>query len=238
MRDFYSLRVQKDLATNETKFEEIPDEVERSFRNMNFGRDVIEEFETELIDLTLNNVTAYELCHEDHCCSFTLETETQISNSTFQYRFVAFNGHRTYSGWGNKKVVICAIIVCNADSLDSCGRMPDYELQRVTFKTIEITTSFNRFGVLMMPNSLDMTMNPLPVDDFSYSEFVVSEELRTSTMNLMQPHSDLQTFALYGHDYETDDEFDFDGSGWDDASGDEIESAEDSMNFENTLEDK
>lgn len=210
MRDFYTMRILKDPSLNETFYSDFPEPFENTFRNLTFGRDIINEFETELIDLTTAGIIfEKEFCHDEHCCTFTIDFDAATADS-FQYRLVAFNGFRTYSGWGEKKLIICAIIVCNNGTLDSCGRMPNYDLGEVTFNAIEIKTNFNRFGVLMMPNSLDMNMNPLSVDQFNYDEVVSSEEMRTSTISLLEPRSDLQTFALYGHDYEIDDEFDFD----------------------------
>lgn len=208
IRDFYTMRILKNPSFNETFYSDIPEPIENTFKNLHFGRDFINDFKSELIDLQTENISEKELCHEDHCCLFTIDTEAPSANS-FQYRLVAFNGFRHYSGWGEKKLVICAIMICNDQTLNSCGRMPNYDLARVSFETIEISTKFNRFGVLMMPNSLDLNMNPLNVDQFAYDEAVSSEATRTSTIKLLKPHSDLQTFALYGHDYEVDDEFDF-----------------------------
>lgn len=220
MREIYAMKVPKDPAVTGPKFEEIPEKFENSFKNLRFGRDFINEFETELIDFSSGEVEK-EFCHGEHCCRYTIDFEYSESNSTFIYRFVAFNGHREYSGWGAKKLIICAIMTCNDETLNSCGRMPNYDLDQIKFNFIEISTTFNRFGVLMMPNSLDMEMNPISIDHFFYDEFVVSETSRTATISLIQPHSDIQAFALYGHDYENDEEFDFDGSGLDEGSGDD-----------------
>lgn len=214
------MRIPKDPSISSPVDDETPEAIENSFENLRFGRDFIDEFETELIDFSEVEKET-EFCHKEHCCRFTFDYEVFESNSTFQYRFVAFNGYRTYSGWGEKKLIICAIMVCNDETLDSCGRMPNYDLDQIKFNFIEISTTFNRFGVLMMPNSLDMKMDPLSVDQYSYDEIVDSEDSRTSTITLIHPHSDLQAFALYGHDYENEEEFDFDGSGLDEGSGDD-----------------
>lgn len=48
---------------------------------------------------------------------------------------------------------------------------------------------------------------------------MISKLLKKSSISLLQPHSDIQAFALYGHDYEVEDEFEFDGSGDDYGSG-------------------
>lgn len=213
-RDFYAMKIPKNPTTD---IEDVPEPIETAFRGLNFGRDFVDTFVTELIDMSADGIIEKDLCHEEHCCSFFVDFDPVETNKTFRYRFVAFNGDRTYSGWGEKRVAICAIMVCNDDQLDSCARMPDYQLDQVNFNGIEISTIFNRFGVLMMPNSLDMQMNPLSVRDFSYDEIVLSNSKRSSIIKLLQPHSDLQTFALYGHDYQVDEEFDFDVE----ASGDE-----------------
>lgn len=220
LREFYKMRISKEPSYGNASVINPPESFQNSFKSLSFGRDIMDEFETELIDFSKEIILKKELCHESHCCKFTLEADTIISNTTFQYRYVSFDGYRTYSGWGEKKFIICAIILCNDETLDSCGRLPNFELDQVTFKLIEITTNFSRYGVLMMPNSLDMNMNPLPVDEFFYDEVIATEDTRTSTMRLLLPHSDLQTFALYGHDYEVDDEFNFDGSKWVEGSGD------------------
>lgn len=208
LRDFFLLKVPKDSLQSNHSFINLPEPVENSFANLRFGRDFIDNFETELIDFAALPVNK-RLCHNSHCCDFSIDAEPVTSNSSFEYRYVSFNGHRSYSGWGDKKLVICAIIICNDLTLDSCARVPNFNLDRVTFNKIEITTNFKRFGVLMMPNSLDMNMNPLNVNEFFYDEDVTSETLRTSMISLLKPHSDLQTFALYGHDFEVNEEFNF-----------------------------
>jgi hypothetical protein len=214
------MKVPKDPSVTSPKAEEIPEKFENSFKSLRFGRDFINEFETELIDFA-GGESEKEFCHDEHCCNFKLDYDFPGTNATFFYRFVAFDGYRTYSGWGEKKLIICAIMLCNDETLNSCGRMPNYDLDQITFNSIEISTTFNRFGVLMMPNSLDLKMDPLDIDHFSYNELVDSETTRTATISLIQPHSDLQAFALYAHDYENDEEFDFDGSGLDEGSGDD-----------------
>jgi hypothetical protein len=221
LRNFYAMKIPKDPSLI-SSVEILPEPVENSFRNLRFGRDFINTFETELIDLTAEGIIAKEFCHNEHCCDFLIDFDVVESNSTYQYRFVAFNGYRTYSGWGEKKLVICAIMICNDETLNSCGRMPDYDLDQVTFNSIEISTTFNRFGVLMMPNSLDLNMNSLNIDEFSYHEMILDENSRTSTIKLLQTHSDVQAFALYGHDFEIEDEFDFaEGSADGEGSGDD-----------------
>lgn len=205
------MKVPKDPTKTSPKVEDVPEKFENTFRTLRFGRDFINTFETELIDFA-GGESEKKFCHDDHCCNFSIDYEVPESDSTFFYRFVAFNGYRTYSGWGEKKLVICAIMLCNDETLDSCGRMPNYELDRIQFNSIKISTTFNRFGVLMMPNSLDMKMDPLDIEHFSYDEFVDSETTRTAKITLIEPHSDLQAFTLYGHDYENDEEFDFDNS--------------------------
>lgn len=222
-REFYTIQIAKDPSDG--RLRDIPERSENQFRDLSFGRDFVEEFVTEMIDFTSDTQVEKEICHENHCCTFELEfdePETEMSNASFVYRFAVFNGDRVYSGWGSKKLIICAIIVCNDETVGSCGRMPNYELTQINFNLIEITTTFGRFGVLMMPNSLDMKMSPLNVDEFSYQEYPISSEAKIASIRLLQPHADLQTFALYGHDYENEVEFEFDedsGSGSGSGSG-------------------
>lgn len=209
LRDFYAMRIVKNPKQDNDRFKDVPVGAENTFKSLNFGRDLINDFITESIDLKIGGLKDKKLCHEEHCCNFTIDHEATIPDETFQYRLVAFNGYRTYSGWGDKRLIICAIMVCNNGTIDSCGRLPDYDLDQITFNRLEISTTFNRFGVLMMPNSLDMNMDSLKVSEFVYSEVVDSETSRTSSMKLLKPHADLQAFALYAHDYETEDEFIF-----------------------------
>lgn len=234
LREFYTMQIAKDPSDG--RLRDIPVRRENRFRDLSFGRDFVEEFVTEMIDFTSDTQVEKEVCHGDHCCTFELEfdePENEINNenasTSFRYRFAVFNGYRHYSGWGSKKLIICAIIVCNDESLLSCGRMPNYELTQINFNLIEITTTFSRFGVLMMPNSLDLDMSPLNVDEFSYQEYPISSEAKIASIRLLEPHADLQTFALYGHDYENEFEFEFDddfgsgsGSGSGDGSGDDF----------------
>ena len=64
-------------------------------------------------------------------------------------------------------------------------------------------------GVLMMPNSLNFFGNPLKTKDISYRESDFTNYTKVASIELLQPHADLLTFALYGHDYQTSDYFPF-----------------------------
>lgn len=205
-RQLFIARIPKEPSWNQTA-SNIPTANQNEFRNLRFGRDFIENFITELLNFDTSSDT--ELCHNEHCCKFEIEGYANDSLPSHFYRLVTFNGNRTYSGFGEKKLIICAIMQCNDATLTSCGRIPNDELSLITFKRIKISTTFSKFGVLMMPNTLDMAMNPLTVDQFSYSE-IQSNDNRTSTIELIESHSDLIAFALYGHDFESDEEFEID----------------------------
>lgn len=218
LREFYTMLIAKEQSDG--RLRDVPKRSENRFEDLRFGRDFVEDFVTELIDFTSDTQVEKEICHGEHCCTFELEfDEPNNASDAYRYRFAVFNGYRHYSGWGSKKLIICAVIVCNDETVDSCGRLPNYELAQINFNLIEITTTFSRFGVLMMPNSLDMNMSPLSVDELSYQEYPITSESKIATIRLLQPHADLQAFALYGHDYENEYEFGDDDFGSGSGSG-------------------
>lgn len=212
MRELFVAKIPK-IPGWKNSFENYPEEVEQSLVNFNFGRDFIDEFTTEILDTSKENETETHLCHNLHCCDFKVNiTGSSTSENSYKYRFVAFQGWRSYSGWNNNYVYICGIMSCTNDTLDSCGRVfqnQETTEKGITFNSIIISTEFNRIGVLMMPNSLNFYGNPLKTKVFSYQEVDSTNYTKLASIELLEPHSDLLTFALYGHDYQTSDYFPF-----------------------------
>lgn len=213
MRELFVAKIPKTPGWNNT-FEYYPEEVEQSYVDFNFGRDFIDDFTTEPFDSSIEKETKTHLCHNLLCCDFNVNiTGNAKHESSYKYRFVAFQGWRTYSGWNYQYVYICGIMACTNDTLDSCGRVfQNQEMieEGITFNSIKISTEFNRIGVLMMPNSLNFHGNPLKTKDFSYRESDFTNFTKVASIKLIKAHADLLTFALYGHDYQTSDYFPFD----------------------------
>ncbi|CAO1421217.1 unnamed protein product [Diamesa hyperborea] len=212
MRRLFVAKIPKIPGWNNS-YKDYLEEVEQSYVNFNFGRDSIDEFTTESLDTSREGKIKTHLCHNLLCCDFQVNiTGSSRSENSYKYRFVSFQGWRSYSGWNYNYVYICGIMACTNNTLDSCGRVfsnKEATEEGITFNSIKITTEFNRIGVLMMPNSLNLFGNPLKTKDFSYRESDSTNYTKEASIELLQPHSDLLTFALYGHDYQTSDYFPF-----------------------------
>ena len=212
MRELFVARIPKTPGWNNS-FEDYPEEVEQSYVNFNLGRDFIDEFTTEALDSSREGEISTHLCHNLLCCDFKVNiTGNARSDNSYKYRFVSFQGWRSYSGWNYNYVYICGIMACTNNALNSCGRVfsnQEATEEGITFNSIKITTEFNRIGVLMMPNSLNFFGNPLKTKDFSYRESDITNYTKEASIELLNPHYDLLTFALYGHDYQTSDYFPF-----------------------------
>lgn len=94
---------------------------------------------------------------------------------SYQYRFAAYSGWRTFDGFADGAVQVCAVFACTDNTLQSCGRTfgPNLEVQdKVQFDYIKIETIFNaKSKAHVMPNSLDTSLLPLNPAQFSYTEF-------------------------------------------------------------------
>lgn len=88
-------------------------------------RDQLDPYNTTLVQT--NRAYSTELCSGTLCCQFSIEVnEAQKSWTTqkadfYKYRLAAFDGIRTFDGFADGGVRVCAVFACTNNSLVSCG---------------------------------------------------------------------------------------------------------------------
>lgn len=93
---------------------------------------------------------------------------------SYNYRFAAYSGWRTFDGKADGAVQVCAVFACTDQTLQSCGRTFSSNVQvedKVLFDYIKVETVFKaKSKAHVMPNSLDTSLLPLNPVQFSYTE--------------------------------------------------------------------
>ncbi|XP_066587545.1 vanin-like protein 1 [Prorops nasuta] len=157
--------------------------------------DDITVFETA----AFNTSTTKKICHNGFCCDFTVDISHVDPASN--YRFVVFNGLRTYSNIIFAGTRVCAVVQCANDTVASCGWST--KTSETTFKKIEISGTFDNYDeILVMPNTLT-SPSLLPLNNFLFEEHK-HEKHGHVTISKTEPVRNVLTFGLYCREYSKD----------------------------------
>lgn len=156
-------------------------------------RDNISLYHSELLE---GNVTK-TLCHNNHCCNFTIETGKL--DKKVQYRLIVFNGIRNIADIRWVGVRLCAVVQCSNDTIESCGSVVNSE---TTFNAISISGKFDESkNSLIMPNTLNNLL--MPLSNWTYEEYSHNDHKHVfihSNKSITNP----VTFGVYCRDYDKD----------------------------------
>ncbi|XP_053685587.1 vanin-like protein 1 [Sabethes cyaneus] len=180
--------------------------------NLGLLRDEIQNYNTTSLPMSSNSSFQTTLCQKRICCDFALDYTVSSfffsEQHYYNYRLVARDGIRTFSGLADAAVLACAIVACTNASIDSCGTRfndPSAVVNAVRFNSIRIDGVIpGDEDFLLFPNSLDMSILPLEVEETQFSERMYTENsttYREIQHKLVNPRSDLHTFAIWGRDY-------------------------------------
>ncbi|XP_063710145.1 vanin-like protein 1 [Culicoides brevitarsis] len=185
--------------------------------NLRLKRDQIDKYVTELIKIpkdvngTANISLVTDICHNTFCCNFDFNgtvAQTTPGSVSYSYRYAAYSGWRTFDGFADGAVKLCAVIACLDESVASCGKTfgaGEKIEDKLEFTYIKVDTVFKGSEIHMMPNTLDTTMLPLNPREFNYTEVWEfdndPESEKVVSLELLSPHKDLLTFALWARDY-------------------------------------
>ncbi|XP_049545833.1 vanin-like protein 2 isoform X2 [Anopheles darlingi] len=168
------------------------------------GRDFLEQFTTMQLNPEWAEDTIEQIvCHGFFCCDFSISTKIiEPYTLTHYYRMAVFDGDRTFQGFADAHVSICAVIACRNESIASCGRLLIDASPYMEFTDITITGRFIANGTLAMPNTLDMAMYSLDAEQYQFSGDVnYTDNYQTVTMKLNSPVNHLQTFGIYAFNH-------------------------------------
>lgn len=95
-------------------------------------RDQLDQYNTTLVES--NRAYSTEICSGDVCCQFSIDVEFQepsrppkndyadaAATDYYKYRVAAFDGMRTFDGFADGGVKVCAVYACTDDTPASCG---------------------------------------------------------------------------------------------------------------------
>ncbi|KAL9702749.1 hypothetical protein quinque_006267 [Culex quinquefasciatus] len=184
--------------------------------NLKMLRDPIDGYTTVELPLTKNDQFEASLCHDRVCCNFTIDYELSAPITTqqfYRYRLAAFDGARSFQGFAEARVTVCAVLACTGTTLASCGTRFESganSVPMVVFNSIELKETVDLEGsflgeqtYMVLPTSLDTSILPLEVDEFEYSERDVTTDgklIIETTHKLVKPRSDLYSFAIWGRE--------------------------------------
>lgn len=106
--------------------------------------------------------------------SFRANYHSISNQAAYRYRVAAFNGRRTFDGFANGDVKLCAVIACTDSTVASCGKrfnssailVNGVQFSRIVVK-VQIRGETTR---LIVPNTLDTSLLPLNPSEITFNE--------------------------------------------------------------------
>lgn len=172
-------------------------------------RDQLDVYNTSIINFS-NPKQSHEICHNEFCCKFDLNLHIISSSSDspfYIYRMAAYNGLRTFDGFADGAVKVCAVMACVDDSLKSCGERHQVPVHdKLKFNSIKLKAVYGTDdNILFMPSTLDTSIMPFESKDYRYKESSSTDEDQIEiSMELLEAKTDLLTFAIYSRNFEKD----------------------------------
>ncbi|XP_036336929.1 vanin-like protein 3 [Rhagoletis pomonella] len=173
----------------------------------------LDNFNSQLLNLTASSVIALQQCAEDLCCTLTAETTASQSSygngsaaGAYQYRFGVFTGQRSYEKEQYSTVAICGMYACTDDTVASCGLLfpANTTIQPAfAFKRLNIAGSFKKAErLLLMPNTLNLNFYSLQPAQVAWEVTDKCKSYETS-IDLKASADNLLTFGIYANYYDS-----------------------------------
>jgi pantetheine hydrolase len=178
-RKLYVANVPKEPSSVEKPTRNVIASVSNNFENFYLGRDFLEEFRTTLLDPN-RQAENLMLCHNQFCCRFNVEYDHLTNDDDeegYHYRYAVFDGQRTFQGYASQNVSICGVMTCLNSTIESCGRLmtnSSFSTNSMRFRKLQISGTFNGLDALSMPNSLTTSFLPVPTDETTFLDAVIS----------------------------------------------------------------
>ncbi|XP_055619363.1 vanin-like protein 1 [Toxorhynchites rutilus septentrionalis] len=187
----------------------INDDIAEEMTDHDLNRNQVDGYATMGLPLSSNDRYSAKLCHNELCCSFTLnytvDLPTDPDAQHYRYRLVVYDGNRTLVG-ENADVIIttCGILACSEDRFSTCGirHFNASSVENVVqFNSIEVIGDFPEGeGIFLVPSSTDTSNLPLELDEFDYSH-QKSDSHNFVQYYLTSPRSELLSFAIRGRKF-------------------------------------
>ncbi|XP_063541459.1 vanin-like protein 1 isoform X3 [Cydia strobilella] len=163
--------------------------------------------------LLVSGFQEFTLVDKDVSCTFRVRLTPRAGDgSKYQYKALAFDGERSFSGLGEGDTRICSVLACTGDTIDTCGkRFPTYvenstsifeELIIVaTVPTPALDNLLDAHDSSFFPISLDVSIMPLEPSEYTYTE-VQGDVTTVFTYTLVNTEKELYSFAVWGRVFE------------------------------------
>ncbi|XP_026755190.2 uncharacterized protein LOC113515229 [Galleria mellonella] len=156
----------------------------------------------------------FTLVNKEVSCKFIVTLNQREGDKHYKYRATAFDGVRTFSGITTGGTRICSVIACTGDTKDTCGiRFPEYtenstaifeELTIIaTVPTPVLDQNLQARDSAFFPISLDVSIMPLEVKDFTFNEDTQGD-VTVYSLTLKRTNAQLYAFAVWGRVFATD----------------------------------
>lgn len=141
-------------------------------------RDHLNVYSSKLINFADGASTVHEnLCYKDGlCCDFEIKVNKWAASTVNNYKYfiTVFDGVRSYDGVATGGTVACAIMSSVNETIEGAGvqfASGAATVQDVIFDSIRISGKFRSTpDILMLPNTVDHRLMPLPHDLYAYEE--------------------------------------------------------------------
>lgn len=177
--------------------------------NVFLKQEDLRNYQTELLNLTGEIIFNRTICHNESklCCNFDIEyAHVQTPNAPevfgYSYRVAVYSGNRTFMGYGDGDVSVCAILACRDSTLDSCGTIfRNYtNFHHITFfLKLEISGKFaDGPNDIYFPSTVNTNLSPLPVKNFDFEK---SKSTITMKLKPTESYDQLLVFGILGRNY-------------------------------------
>lgn len=177
------------------------------FNDMKFLQDLsLRSFEIQPLQFTENELVINRLTYENDNFSCHIEVtwknEKKNNYDYSNYKMIAYSGNRNFSTASVNYIEACGLILCAESKINTCGIIPDFHSRKSYLKVLSVKISAKSYNVssIPVPSTLDSSLYPLDVSDFTFSSSIIKEndkEFYSIEMNLIKPISNLITFAVY-----------------------------------------
>lgn len=124
--------------------------------------------------LGANSVFVRQDCQDRTCCNFKINYRMENPQNLpfYQYAVGFYHGNRTFDGFADGGVVVCAIIACQTTNVSTCGVRNESLGNFFVFDEIDIRGElpFDDGQFFYLPTTLDTSILPLSPATFHWNQ--------------------------------------------------------------------
>lgn len=151
----------------------------------------------------LENQTTSQFTYDEPKYGYSCSIEVTWSNkdcnnnntSGPSYKMFGYAGERTFSGAKTCYIEACGVSSCRTseDSASGCEMIPDLYESGITIHNVQIRVTSSDRKTVAIPSTLNTDLIPVDVANYTF----IDDGNNQIEMNLVNPSTDLVTFAVY-----------------------------------------